>query len=107
MMKRTALVLATCLSLMLTVGVASASNVSDIPKDGFVPNQETAVRVAEAILVPIYGKNAVEREKPFTAQLSGNVWTVTGTLPKEALGGVATVEIAKDTGCILRVAHGK
>jgi hypothetical protein len=107
MMKRTVLILVTCLSMVLTMGMSSDGSASNAPKAGFVPDAETAIRVAEAILIPIYGKESVESGRPFVALLNGNVWTVTGTLPKGTLGGVATVEIAKDSACILRVAHGK
>lgn len=106
-MKRAALILVTCLSMVLTMGMASDGNASATAKEGFVPNAETAIRIAEAILIPIYGTETVKNEKPFTAVLNGNVWTVTGTLPTGSLGGVSTVEIAKDSGCVLRATHGK
>ena len=77
------------------------------PKDGFVPDQETAVKIAEAILTPIYGPKQVQAEKPFVASLKREVWTVTGHLPEGADGGVAEVRISKLTGQILSVNHGK
>ena len=77
------------------------------PKDGFVPTEETATRIAEAVWLPIYGKETIEQEKPFQAKLSNGVWTVTGTLPEGHLGGVALAEISKENGAILRVIHGK
>ena len=106
-MKSTISVLVICLSTVLTMGMSSDGSTSSAPKAVYVPDAETAVRVAEAILIPTYGKQSVESERPFVALLNGNVWTVTGTLPKGRLGGVATVEIAKDSACILRVTHGK
>ncbi len=45
---------------------------------GFVPDEITATRVAEAILIPIYGQSQVESERPFTAKLTGNIWKVIG-----------------------------
>ncbi|MFZ3215341.1 MAG: NTF2 fold immunity protein [Candidatus Acidiferrales bacterium] len=50
------------------------------PKEGFVPNAETAVKVAEAVLLPVYGEEQIISERPFKAALDGDVWTVTGTL---------------------------
>ena len=42
----------------------------------YVPNAETAIKVAEAIWLPIYGKN-IEENKPFIASLNEkNVWIV-------------------------------
>jgi hypothetical protein len=35
------------------------------PKDGFVPDAKTAVKIAEAVLIPVYGENKIESERPF------------------------------------------
>ncbi len=74
---------------------------------GFVPDEITATRVAEAILIPIYGQSQVESERPYSAKLTGNVWKVIGHLPAGVDGGVAEVSIDKRDGRILRVTHGK
>jgi len=76
------------------------------PKDGFVPNEDTAIRIAEAVWLPIYGEE-IYGEKPFKAVLEEGVWIVTGSLPEGHLGGVAIAEISKEDGRILRVSHGK
>ena len=80
---------------------------SYVPKNGFVPDGQTAIRVAEAILAPIYGEKQVASEHPLSAELKGDVWTVLGSLPKGSTGGVAQVKISKKTGQILSVTHGK
>jgi hypothetical protein len=72
-----------------------------------VPDEATAIRVAESALVPVYGRKQIESELPFTAKLSGNIWTVTGHLPAGWVGGVAEVRIDKRNGRILRITHGK
>lgn len=77
-----------------------------IPAAGFVPDERTAVAVGEAVLASIYGQKTIDGEKPLVAKLRDSVWTVTGTLPPSTLGGVAVVEVAKASGCILRVSHG-
>lgn len=85
---------------------------SYLPPNGFVPDSMTAVRIAEAVLAPIYPVKVLNAERPFKARLSGDTWTVEGTLPRGArgfvsVGGVAVVEISKTDGRILRVSHGK
>jgi hypothetical protein len=75
------------------------------PKDGFVPNELTAIRIAEAVLVPIYGEVDIRSERPFKAALADGVWTVTGTLPPKFLGGTAIVRLAKSDGRIMFVIH--
>ena len=85
---------------------------SYVPANGFVPDSVTAVRIAEAVLAPIYPAKVLDAERPFKATLSDNIWTVEGTLPQggrdtESIGGVAVVEISKTDGRILRVGHGR
>jgi hypothetical protein len=45
------------------------------PRAGYVPDSATAVRIAEAVLMPIYGKEHIESERPFIAELKDRVWT--------------------------------
>jgi hypothetical protein len=75
------------------------------PKDGYVPNAETAVTIGVAVLGPIYGEANVARHKPYRATLAAGIWTVRGTLPPGTIGGSPVAEIAKDDGRIIRVFH--
>ncbi|MGH9424378.1 MAG: YbbC/YhhH family protein [Thermoanaerobaculia bacterium] len=96
-------------AILLTV-LASSTLAADssAPASGIVPNAETAIRIAEAVWIPIYGEKLIESEKPFKATLRGDVWIVTGAdLPEGSLGGVAEAHISKRDGCILRVTHGQ
>jgi hypothetical protein len=83
------------------------------PKEGFVPNVETAVKVGEAVLMPVYGEEKILGERPFGAALQGDIWTVEGTLhcggsPGTLCeGGTAVVKISKTSGQILFMMHYK
>ena len=79
-----------------------------IPKAGFVPNSETAIKIAEAVWFPIYGNNIYDK-KPFVAKLvDSTIWIVTGSLPEERMrGGVPYIEIQKEDGRVLIVKHSK
>jgi len=77
------------------------------PPNGFVPDSITAVRIAVAVWIPIYGESHIRGEAPFDARLRDSVWTVEGSLPRDHVGGVAVAEIARRDGRILRVSHGK
>ncbi len=94
-----------------TMLFAESDKMSYKPKDGYVPDTVTAVKIAEAILTPIYGEKIINKEKPFNAELKDGVWVVKGTLNppggKIRFGGVAIVEISKSDGMILHVGHGK
>jgi hypothetical protein len=83
-----------------------AKTVLDVPPIvNLVADERTAVAIAVAILIPLYGIDDIERQKPFTAKLHGLVWHVEGRLRPHTLGSVAKVEIAKDDGRILSVRH--
>jgi hypothetical protein len=93
------------LSLFATMSLAE--RFSYVPKAGFVPDKQTAIRVAEAILLPIYGEKRIANERPFSATLNDNTWRVEGYIAEGSDGGVAEVEISKSDGRILHVSHGK
>jgi NTF2 fold immunity protein len=76
------------------------------PKDGFVPDESTAIKMGEAAAVAQYGKKTIAGERPFRAQLSGETWIVKGTLhPQGALGGTAVIKLSKADGRILLMIH--
>lgn len=84
------------------------NNQSYIPPNGFIPNEETAARVAEAILIPIYGKERIQKQKPLKAKLNSNeVWEITGTLNKSMIGGTVYAEIRKSDCKVIYVTHYK
>ncbi len=76
-----------------------------VPPSGFVPDSATAVRIAVAVWIPIYGAAQIRSEQPYIAKLDRDVWTVTGTLPSGSVGGTAEARIAKRDGRILFVIH--
>ena len=76
-------------------------------KAGVVRKEATAIKIAVAVWEPIYGADNIARQTPFHAPVKDGVWTVTGSLPKHMVGGVALAEIAKTDGRILRISHGK
>ena len=90
---------------LLAVAASAAEKKPWIPKNGFVPDSRTAIRIAEAVWIPIYGEEHIAKEKPFRAELRGDTWFVQGTLPAGTVGGTAIAEIAKLDGRILRVIH--
>ena len=100
-----------CLTLLFVPLVFGQGNT---PKEGYVPSSDTAVQIAEAVLIPVYGKKQIESERPFTAKLKDGVWTVSGTLhcpdgkggtTTGCVGGVAVVEISKRDARILSMIH--
>src|SRR5437660_12774986 len=72
------------LALILAQYLASAQQPGPqgyVPPRGFVPDSATAVRIAIAGWIPIYGESLITAEKPFAATLKDSVWTVRGRPP--------------------------
>jgi len=74
-------------------------------KAGFVPDEETAIRIAEAVWIPIHGQKKIEEQKPFRAKLENDVWTVRGSLPEGQEGSVVIARISKAHGTIFKVSQ--
>ncbi|MFI5097853.1 MAG: NTF2 fold immunity protein [Candidatus Acidiferrales bacterium] len=86
------------------------------PKKVEVPDSATAVKIAEAALIPVYGRGKIESERPFTAILKDGVWKVFGTLhcsdgkggtTTHCVGGTAWVKLSMNDGRVLLMGHGK
>lgn len=71
-----------------------------------VPNEETAIKIAEAIWLPLYGES-IYQKKPFKARLENEIWIVEGSMPLEMKGGVPYIEIQRSDCKVLKVTHGK
>ncbi len=100
--------------LLMVASLAAAQN-AKAPK-GPVSDSETAIEIAEAALIPVYGGKQIKSERPFVAELENAVWTVHGTLhcpdgkggtTTLCRGGVAVVKISKADGRIISMAHYK
>ncbi len=72
----------------------------------YVPDETTAIKIAEAVWLPIYGES-IYVNRPFVATLEKGIWLVTGTLPEGYFGGTATIKISKYDCRILDVSRPK
>jgi hypothetical protein len=81
--------------------VSTKWGVSAKPSTGFVPDETTAVRIAEAVLEGLYGPDKTRNEQPYTASLVDGIWVVRGTVQHGKVGGAAVLRISKNSGTIL------
>jgi len=106
------------LMLCCILATTSLAVSRELLKRNYVPNSETAITIAEAVFIPVYGRKQIESERAFTATLRGDVWTVAGTLncsdgkpqtdkPPTCAGGVAVVKISKMNARIISMTHYK
>jgi len=78
---------------------------SSLPSQGVVPDEATAVKIAEAVFPPIFGDEEVLKYKPYHAALKDGVWTVFGSLKPNARGGTPMMKIQKSDGKVIEVWH--
>ena len=73
-----------------------------------VPDEETALKIAESVLVSVYGDDVLLKN-PFNATFddSRRVWVIVGSLPEGYVGGVPEIVIRKSDGKIIKIYHGK
>ena len=100
--------LRTCAVILLLSAFCSGMSVAASPKlppQGIVPDEETAVKIAEIVFVPIFGTEEVIGFLPYHAQLKDGIWTVYGTLKRGSRGGTPQLTIQKQDGKVLEVWH--
>lgn len=91
--------------LVYAFSIKSDTQNSFLPKEGAVPDEETAIKIAEAVWLPIYGKDVLNK-KPYHAKLKNDsIWVVEGTLPEGMRGGVPHIEINKRDCKVFHIIH--
>ena len=77
------------------------------PVNGLVPNDTVAIKIAEAVWLPLYGKE-IYSLRPFYATLDSqtNIWTV-NTSSHSTFGGMIMIKLQKMDGKILIVVRNR
>jgi hypothetical protein len=78
-----------------------------LPKEGLVPDKETAIKIAEAVLFRLYGEDSIKGQRPYVVREADYIWWISGTLPKGNFGQVFNIGISKHTAAILRLTVGE
>jgi hypothetical protein len=94
------------IALIFATRLGAIDNKGRLPENGVIPDERTAIAVAEAVFRPVYGKDYVDKFRPYHAVLEDNAWTVYGTLrPAGAHGGTPQLRINKADGRVLEIWH--
>jgi hypothetical protein len=90
--------------LLLAGAVLAVAQTPKKHKD-YVPDEKTAVQIAEAVLIAQFGEARVKAQLPLRGSISyGDVWIVQVTEPGPPhTGGGMAVMINKYSGCIVNV----
>lgn len=77
-----------------------------LSENGVIPDEITAVAVAQAVFRPVFGEEYTKTFLPYHAEFRDGVWTVYGTLsPRGAHGGTPQLRINKRDGAVLEIWH--
>jgi hypothetical protein len=106
-----------CLLMIAMLCLSSASLAQNVPSQnvpkifecngGVVADKETAIRIAEAILSPVYGEEAIREQRPYQVTLKDGKWTVDGTAaPPGHVGGRFHIIILQSDGRVLEIGYG-
>lgn len=103
--------------LLLAITLSAQS--SPPPTIVRVPDEATALKIAEPALIKTYGKRQIDDERPLTATLDKGTWIVSGSLcctdryghrtceQHMCLGGTAVLKLRQRDGKILSIIHYK
>ncbi len=105
------------LLLFGSLAVVSAGWTQNVPAlfeqpQGLVPDKETATKIAEAILFPIYGEKNIREEAPYQIELKDGKWTIDGSPPKSTdpqngvVGGTFHIVISQKDARVIEIGHG-
>ena len=86
-----------CLFLLAFIGGGCSPN--------NIITESKAIKIAEKEFVERFGGKVLE-QRPWIISETNNVYMIRGTL-RTRLGGVATIEIRRDDGSVVRCTHGQ
>ena len=72
---------------------------------GVVANKETAIRIAEAILFPVYGESAIRGQQPYQVTLKDGKWIVDGTVRPGFAGGSFHIIILQRDARVVKIGY--
>ena len=72
-----------------------------LPKEGLVPDKETAIQIAEVILFRLYGKANIIVQRPYVGKKEYYIWWVSGTSKPNELSRTFRIGISRSTGAVL------
>ena len=85
----------------------SAGGRYPLPKEGLVPDKETAIKVAEAVLFRLYGEDTIANQRPYVVKEDDFIWWISGTLPRGQFGIAFNIGIAKHTAAVVHLTLGE
>lgn len=70
-----------------------------------ITDSSSAIHVAEPILYNLYGKDNINRQRPYEIYHLDHYWYIAGTLPLEMHGGTFVIILDSNDGKIIKLGH--
>ncbi|WP_420573365.1 NTF2 fold immunity protein [Kordia sp.] len=93
--------------VILQESLSDATSHNVIGLKPLLVKEEKAIDFAERVLWDIYGKKNIEIQKPYNVFLIDEYWFLSGTLPKEMIGGTFTIIIDSRNYRVIRLTHSR
>jgi len=101
-------ILSAILSAFL-VSISATEPPMAFPKEGLVPDAETATKIAEAVLFRRYEQALILGQRPYSISLEKGVWSIAGTMDESTkegwVGGTFHIRIAQKDAQVLYLIH--
>lgn len=75
--------------------------------ENIVKDSATAINIAEIVLFNIFGKENIEKQKPYEIDFIRNYWIIEGSLPQGFKGGTFIIILNAKDAKIIKISHGK
>jgi hypothetical protein len=94
-------------AILVSIAAATAQNISREFPEGLVPDQKTAIAIAEAVLFHVYGEKAIREQRPYVVKHVRDKWIIDGAPPPRGMaGGSFHIIISQRDGRVLEITHG-
>lgn len=92
--------------ILISVAAATAENIIREFPNGLVSDQKTAIAIAEAVLLHMYGEKAIREQRPYVVKHVRDKWIINGAPPTRGFaGGSFHVVISQRDGRVLEITH--
>jgi NTF2 fold immunity protein len=92
--------------ILASIAAATAQNISREFPEGLVPDQKTAIAIAEAVLFHVYGEKAIREQRPYIVKHVRDKWIIDGAPPPRGMaGGSFHIVISQRDGRVLEITH--
>jgi hypothetical protein len=93
-------------AILISIGAATAQNISREFPNGLVSDQKMAIAIAEAVLFHVYGERTIREQRPYIVKRVRGKWIIDGAPPPRGMaGGSFHIVISQRDGRVLEITH--